>query len=291
MIMEEKKDENKELSRRDFMVRAGTVAAGVGAISLGGLSLLSKTEATETTKADASKEISIVKSPWPWTKLDPKEIGEEAWKGWYGDFDKLGYYTGCAYGVVSGILIPYQKKMGEKYHFPWETLSGLRAGMMGNGGTCSALIGANIIFSLFAGPKVADVMIVDIMQWYAVTPMPSFIPEKPKADPTTKSVAGSAMCHASVVKFMTKESKASGKQIGFMTQPRPERCARLTADCAIKVVEMLDEWAKEGKYVAKYDSHLKTFTSPVPSGNCITCHGTDVPSIPKAPPAPVTPKK
>jgi hypothetical protein len=276
--MEEKKEmlEEKTLTRRSLLSGAGKIAvvgAGIAAVS-GGLSLFSKAEAKET---------PVVKPPWPWAKLDRKEVGEEGWKGWYGDFDKVGYYTGCAYGVVSAIVTPYQKKMGEKYYFPLETLSSLRAGMMGGGGVCSALIGANLVFGLFAGPKVADVMLVDIMHWYSITPMPSFIPEKPKADPKSKTTADSIMCHASVLKFMTKESEASGKKIGFMTQPRPERCARLTADVAIKVMEMLDEWAKEGKYIAKYASPLKTFGVPVPSGNCTVCHGTTIPPIPTAP--------
>ncbi|MDI6744795.1 MAG: C-GCAxxG-C-C family (seleno)protein [Thermodesulfovibrionales bacterium] len=278
----------EKLSRRDMLSGAGKIAvvgAGIAVVS-GGLSLFSNAEAKEK---PISNGTSVVKPPWPWMKLDLQEIADEGWKGWFGDLDKLGYYTGCAYGVTSGILIPYQKKMGEKYYFPWETLSSFRGGIMGFGTICSTLIGAGIVFTLFAGPKGADVMLPDLMHWYSTTMLPNIKLTTPKTTITGKdgkprafkgdikhlTISKSPICHQSVGRFMKKNG------VGFNDDPRLNRCAMMTGSVAVKTAEMLNGWLDNGgKYVPVNAPQLgKVHKIPLrkdipiaAQNNCGDCH-------------------
>ena len=57
---------NVDLSRRNFIATAGTVAAG-GVLATGAMPQLA-----------AAKQADPGALPWPWVKLDPQEAGERA---------------------------------------------------------------------------------------------------------------------------------------------------------------------------------------------------------------------
>src|SRR5512133_630462 len=78
------------LSRRDLMKNAGMLAAATG---FGGLPLsLAGSAAAQV----AEKQAALPDLPWPYKKLDPAVVAEEAY---------AGYYKGaCGYGVFEGIV-------------------------------------------------------------------------------------------------------------------------------------------------------------------------------------------
>jgi len=105
----------------------------------------------------------------------------------------------------------------------------------------------------------------EMMGWYTETSLPNYVPTtalKVEED-IPKSVANSPLCHASV----TNWSNSSG--FAENDPARAERCGRLCADVAGKIVEMLNAEA-DGTYSAVYEV-------PASVIECGACHGADGP--------------
>ncbi len=109
----------------------------------------------------------------------------------------------------------------------------------------------------------------DVIEYYASTDLPIFVPAKPKATFKHTNQSDSPLCHVSVGKWMKKEG------VKFFSPERKDRCARLAADVAIKTVVLLNDWA-DGKYKKAHGSNVKDhgITTQL---NCTECHGDDVP--------------
>ena len=103
-------------------------------------------------------------------------------------------------------------------------------------------------------------LIAELCAWYESTPLPRYQPSEPQwAKEAGASVAGSILCHVST----TKWSKTTGFEIFSME--KKERCRRLTADGAMKVVEILNRQVKNP--AATWDK----LTPEVQA--CVDCHG------------------
>ena len=253
-IMEEKKNEVSGLSRREFISGAGKIVAGAGivsVVSLGGLNLLSKAESTETKGAT-----NEVKWPWPYKKLDPDKIAQITYENWYKDF--------CTYAVVSAIIGSLQKEVGEPYtSFPVSSTRWGHGGAVGWGTLCGTLTGVGIVTGLIAGIKGEEIL-NDVIAWYTQTELPIFKPATPKAEIKNVNKSDSPLCHISVGKWMKKEG------VKFFTPERKERCARLSADVAVKTVEFLNLWA-DGKFVPVHFNQAKMHQQTT-QNNCMECH-------------------
>ncbi|MHB8766439.1 MAG: twin-arginine translocation signal domain-containing protein [Deferrisomatales bacterium] len=59
------------LSRRNFLAKAGALAAG-GVVATGAMTNFAQAKPTEPGPL-----------PWPWTKLDPQEAGERAFRTYH----------------------------------------------------------------------------------------------------------------------------------------------------------------------------------------------------------------
>lgn len=245
-----KKNEN-EVSRREALIGVSKIAAGAAIIATGMPGLISQSEAKETTPL-----------PWPYEKIDPKEAGQIAYDGWYKGF--------CSFGVASGILIPLQKKIGEPYtHLPVEGLRLGEGGTVGWGTLCGSLLGATVAVGFVAPYDVGKQMINELLKWYSDTELPLYTPVQPKADVKIKTVSASPLCHISVGKW----TEAAQKSLG--SPERKDRCARITADVAMKTVSMLNDW-KDGKFTStlKLPAAIYGITG---QHNCTECHGKNVP--------------
>lgn len=247
----------KELSRRELIIRAGSFAAGA-AVAAAGLPIV--------TDAEAKAKIKKAQYPWPYVKLDPKEVAERAYENWY-----KGY---CCYAVVSGILEPLREKVGEPYTLlPLEAFRFGHGGVIGWGTMCGTLIGAGLATSFTAGTEGEEIL-NDVIQWYSVTEFPLFKPKKPKAHPKSVTVSNSPLCHVSVGTWMKKEGAP-------LADPRrKDRCARIAADVAAKTASLLNDW-DVGSFEASHGSQSKMFGITAQS-NCTDCHGNKVPSPPQA---------
>jgi hypothetical protein len=227
--MEKAENKEKKLSRREVVFGGGFLAASAVAISaLSGseIGLISRSDARETPL------------PWPYEKIDPQEAAKIAYEGFY---EAL-----CCYGVVRGIMVPLQKKIGEPYISQplYEGLKLGAAGIAGWGTVCGALLGSTIVTGFIVPPSgvgeqilnptgVGNQILNELFQWYITSPLPVFEPDKPRAEVGIQSVSKSPLCHISVGKWL----KSAGKALRSPEQK--ERCARLSADVAMRTARLL----------------------------------------------------
>jgi hypothetical protein len=248
-----------KLSRRHLIKSAGKLvvgAAGLAVAASSGLNMLSSAEAAKKTSATL---------PWPYKKFSPAEIkqaGEIAHDNWFKGF--------CSYAAMSGIVEILRKKVGEPYlSFPMEITTFAHGGTSGWGATCGTLIGAGVAATLVAGPKMGEAINNEVINYYANTALPVFVPSRPRAELKSQNVSNSPVCHLSVGKWMKKEG------VGFLSPQQMERCARISSDMAMKTVELLNLWA-DGKFTPT--TKAPVMTNEIPSqNNCTECHGTDIP--------------
>lgn len=254
-----------QVSRRDLLARAGRYTLGAAALGAAASSVPGLR--TEAGAAGGSTE----KWPWPYVKLDPQKTADLAYQEWYRVF--------CGAAIVNAVFGQLREKVGEPYRsFPSDAFVFLEGGISGWGTICGANAGANIVTNVILGPRIAGsevgmLMGSELMQHYASTPMPTYVPAQPrvKAD-IPKTVADSPLCHLSVGRWM----KAANKHLG--SPERMDRCARLTASMAHQLVTLLNAW-KDGTYKTRGAVPAKTYGIQA-QHDCNDCHGTDVPSAP-----------
>ncbi len=240
----EQSPEKIELTRRKLLAGAGKLAAGAALATAGGFSLASMASAKST-------------YPWPHKKIDVQEAGNIAYENWYKDY--------CCYATVSGVLIPLQKSVGEPYaSLPLEAFRFGHGGTVGWGTLCGTLLGGAIAASFVAG-KEGEKISNDVIAWYSATELPIYKPANPKATFKHVNKSDSPLCHVSVSKWMEKEG------VEFFTPQRKDRCARLSADVAMKTATLLNAWAA-GTYKPVHGSQAKTHNRPS-QNNCDGCHG------------------
>jgi hypothetical protein len=233
------------------LLAGGTVAAGgAGVVTL-------TTAFKNDHKIDFSpKKIKLEKtdSKWIYTKLDPNEACEIAYRD---------YSVGsCMYGVVSGIVTLLAEKIGEPYaSFPKFMMKYGHGGIGGSGSVCGTLNGATALFGLLINnKKISDALTSELFNWYETTELPLFTPSEPNMDFTPPtSVANSILCHASTTRW--------GKEAGYRTdsKERKERCRRLTADIAGKTVEILNLYFDDKLVIGGHNHET--------AQNCMACHG------------------
>ena len=234
----------KNISRKELLSGAGKAVVGAAVVSIAGLGI------------GGCQKKSVAKYPWPYVKLDPQQSGDLAYMNWYKKF--------CCYAVASAILVPLQEKVGGPYtSLPIEAFKFGHGGTVGWGTLCGSLLGASLAVSFIAGEDGEDI-INDVIGWYTETEFPIYKPNKPKKAIKSVSTSDSPLCHASVGKWMEKEG------VEFFSEPRAERCARLSADVAIHTVKLLNLWV-DGKYEAEYDDQPMKHEMPS-QNNCGDCH-------------------
>ena len=254
-----------QLGRRELLARAGRYT--VGAAALGSVAAAVPGPRSEALAAGGGTE----KWPWPYVKLDPAATAERAYEEWYRVF--------CGAAVVSAVFGQLREKVGEPYRsFPIDAFTFLEGGVVGWGTICGANAGCCIVTNVILGPKVAGseegmLMGSELMQRYASTAMPTYVPRSPKvkADPP-KTVAGSPLCHLSVGRWM----KAANKELA--SPERRDRCARLTASMTYELVTLLNAW-KDGTYRTRGVVPAKAYGIQA-QHDCDDCHGANVPSPP-----------
>jgi len=255
--------DSKGLVRRQMVIGAGALAAGAALARVGGW----------PASAEA-KEAVTEKWPWPYVKLDPAKTAELAYNEWYRVY--------CGGAVISSVFSQLRDKVGEPYRsIPIDAFVFLEGGMVGWGTVCGSNAGANIVANLIIGPRIAGadeghLIGSDILQWYSDTSLPVYMPKDPKVKTEIiKTTSESPLCHVSVGKWMA----ASGKPLG--SPERKDRCARVAASVAYRLVELLNDW-KDGKYEATSEWSPGKEFGITGQPNCTECHGADVPTPPLA---------
>jgi hypothetical protein len=251
------------VTRRELLTIVGAVGASVAFTSVGGLS--STAEAIGGTTE---------KWPWPYVKLDPEKTAEIAYNEWYRVF--------CGAAVINSVFSQLREKVGEPYKsFPSDAFVFLEGGTVGWGTICGSNAGANIVSNVIIGPRIAGPdcengahIGSEVLQWYSETPLPIYNPKQPKQKTTIiQTTSSSPLCHVSVGKWM----KAAGYALA--SPERKDRCARVAASVAYKLVQDLNSW-KDGKYVSKANWAPARDVGITAQQNCTECHGTNIPTPP-----------
>jgi len=242
--------EKNELSRRDALIGMGKIAAGAVIVSAGTSALITPAK------------VKAAQFPWGYKKLNPQEVGDIAYNAWYGKY--------CCQAVVEGLLKPLQKSMGEPYaSLPLDAFKWGHGGAVGWGTLCGTMTGAGIATGFIAGPE-GEKILNDVIAWYADTELPIYKPQNPKGSFKNTNTSDSPLCHISVGKWMKREG------VKFFSSERKERCARISADVAMKTASLLNDWA-DGKYKPTHGSNVKEH-GVTTQLNCMECHGDDVPT-------------
>ncbi|MCK4839673.1 MAG: chain A iron centre cytochrome C protein, partial [Desulfobulbaceae bacterium] len=106
------------------------------------------------------------------------------------------------------------------------------------------------------------------------TALPVYMPTNPKVkDKIITTTSDSPLCHLSVGKWM----KSSGHPL--KSAERKDRCARVAASTAYRLVELLNDW-KDGTYESSHDTSCAKEFGITGQFNCSDCHGDNVPVPP-----------
>lgn len=228
-------ENRKVLTRRDFLVNAGGVAAGV-AIASAGLGIFSPTAQAEGTGLPE----------YPWVEYFNKPLDVEVVRQKGIQCYQAG--NGCSQGAFWAIT----NELGSPFNqVPAETLWWGRGGGVSWGTLCGALTGACAAVSLAFGKGQATTAIVnELMGWYSVVALPLY------AD--VKSVAGNPLCHASVSNWV----KASGLKAS--SKERSTRCGLITGDVAAQAALYMNQFLA-GTFAPAYEMSAETKA-------CFDCH-------------------
>jgi len=258
-----------KLSRRDIVSKAGIL--GIGAL-IG--KFTTQVAQAQNSTAVLNKSHSPNKYPWPYVELDPTVTAQIAYEEWYRIW--------CGGTVIYSIFSQLAKKVGEPYKsFPTEPFVILEGGVAGWGTVCGSVNSAALIANFIIGPRTkggsvwGHVIASNMLDWYSHANMPIFVPKNPKANKKSivRTVSESPLCHVSVGKWM----RASGYPIN--SPERKDRCARVAASVAYKLVEDLNRWHR-GEYdenIAWQPGKKAGITSQF---NCAECHGAKIPKPP-----------
>ena len=205
----------KELkqTRREFLSLAGKGVLGAAALS-----------ALPMTMSSASAEGAEAPAyPWTYVQVNKETVQKHAYESFYSR-------GGCCAGVVAGIL----ETMADTYGYPYNQLPATMfangAGGYGAATLCGSLGGACAVIGLFCETKDARALRDELYAWYKVEPFPGYQPEIE----SVTTVSNSILCSDSVGTYMTATGYA-------MSDPgRMARCAGVTADVAVKTIELLN---------------------------------------------------
>ncbi|MFZ5640323.1 MAG: C-GCAxxG-C-C family (seleno)protein [Bacillota bacterium] len=244
-------EKNESLSRRKFLVTAGTLATGLLATGIAGCTAPTNTGATgEPAKATATNGKAPA-LPWKYNKLDVDKVRERGYKNYF--------KYGCMYSAASALLETLVESSGA----PWDTIpmdmfQYGAGGAYGWGTLCGALNGTMAVINL-ASAKHADIG-NELIGWYTKFPFPSDKHESyAKIKKQVTTVANSPLCHISISTWANK----AGEKIN--EKGKKDRCAKLSGDTAAKAAEMLNEALEKGKIVPLYKV-------PTEYSHCMACH-------------------
>lgn len=192
---------------------------------------------------------------WTYQPLDPATVGQLAY-----DIYPQG---SCMYAVFGSVMSLLAEQVGEPFRsFPLEMMRYGATGIGGWGSTCGVVNGCAALIGLFhpeQGDKRREELISDLCLWYESSPLPQFQPTSAAAaQPVEMVEAGSILCHVS----MNQWCQASG--CDSFSAERRERCRRLSADGAVRVVQLLNADASGSPEFLDLTEATHA---------CIRCHG------------------
>lgn len=235
----------KRLSRREVLGALGLAATSGWALAQAGES-----------KSDAPADPG-----WHYLPVAAEEVAAEAYR--------LKGDNGCMYSVFRAVLSAWAKQSGQSVEaFPFHMFQYGDGGIGHWGTVCGTLNGSAALFGLFeTDKKRREALIDELYRWYESTELPAYSPAA-DARPIAKSTSESVLCHVSVGHWC----ELSGADP--LGPGRKERCRRLTADVATKVVEILNRGtvADSGASAVAVATDKKKGTLTIGKMRCGLCH-------------------
>lgn len=276
----------KILTRRSLLGRAGLVLGGAMTLSVlngcGDDDDPASTPNPDPTPTD-TPDVGPQATQFPYQQhipagyqLDVAVVAEGAYHGYYAG--------GCCHGAYNALMKHLADTAGAPFNqLPLDFGGFGGGGIAGYGSICGAVLGGVLVINYVvpntapqgatpAQSNVRNRMMVELMRWYEGFAFPTYVPAAvdPKETgvtlnfgaanlPVLQTVAGSHLCHASVTKWCAANGNANPNG-----GDKKARCARLTADVAEKVAEMLNGYLSTGAF---------TSGTPNPTTTCVSCHG------------------
>jgi hypothetical protein len=249
----------KTFSRRQVLHSVGLTAgtsllAGCGQAFDG--SLAQKAAASdEPPKNNSPASNGKLRNQWRYVQLDPAPVAAEAYR--------LMPEGGCMYGLFAAVVATMSKTQGEPFaSFPVHMMKYGAGGVGHWGSLCGAINGGAAIIGFECDKERREKLIAQLFSCYEAAELPGYRPHKGGDSPAIpKSVAGSVLCHVSAGKWC----KRSGSEVG--SPEMKERCRRLTAEVAIKTVELLNANLQSPCEFAGPSAEVKS---------CLSCHGKEL---------------
>jgi hypothetical protein len=148
----------KNLTRKDFLMRSTKAAVGITAIA-GASSLLTTAATKGNTKV----------TPWPWqyAQLNPDEVRIQAHYLYWNDKD-------CCSGVFGAIVQALAATVGEPWtNLPMEIMLYGRGGGSGWETLCGAINGGLALISLVTEKAPSGALLTELQGWYTQAELPS----------------------------------------------------------------------------------------------------------------------
>ncbi|MBI5301437.1 MAG: C-GCAxxG-C-C family protein [Chloroflexi bacterium] len=241
--------DEQTISRRHFLINAGTLATGfVTGVSIVGVTSCAPKEIVKEVPVEVIKEVvkevpkevvkEIVKEtpkwPWHYAKLDPELVRKK------GHLRCAG--GGCGYGAFAAIIEALRETVGFPYtQIPTELLYYGKGGVVALGSFCGALNGASAAITLVT--YAYGGLVKELSDWYTKFAFPSEQSNQYAKDRAFQvgsdkvlvtSVANSLLCKDSIANWCKESGFSSG------SSERNERCYRLTGDVAAQAVTLLN---------------------------------------------------
>jgi hypothetical protein len=207
--------------------------------------------------------------------LDPAVVAQTAYR--------IYPEGGCMYAVVGSVILELAKKIGEPYRsFPIEMMRYGDGGVGAWGSLCGVVNGGSALIGLFQNEKaktIREELITELCVWYETSSLPQYEPAEPKwADDAKPSIAGSLLCHVSIAQW------CRAAECGAFSMEKKERCRRMAADGAGKVVGILNRAKTEESDFVELSAEVhgcidchgpKDMADAMGKMNCATCHAFD----------------
>ena len=289
---------DKELTRRQMMGRTGIALGGV--VGLGILDACSSAKASPASTTDTTTDTSdagtgttgpqVANFPYEQYlpagyRIDVAAVKEVAYHGYYAG--------GCCHGAYNALVGHLASTVGAPFNLlPLDFGKFGGGGIAGYGSICGSVLGGVLVLNMAVSNATArSAMMTDLMRWYEGNAFPAYVPTAADAGETGLTLDFSAsnlvrlqiaphshLCHASVSAW------CAANHVSAAGNDKKARCARLTADVAGKVAEMINSYLASSAYTAAaidatsngcLGCHGPTTTGhPVASGmDCAPCHG------------------
>jgi hypothetical protein len=212
--------------------------------------------ATSASAANAPSA-TLTTGSWTYRPLDPRGVAQRAY-----DMYPQG---SCMYAVFGSVIAQLADEMGGPFAaFPLGMMRYGTTGVGGWGSLCGVVNGCAALIGLFHPEQTdgrRDELISDLCLWYESAALPQFAPAGTESEsPLVTSESGSILCHVSVSQWCRVAD------CDAYSTKRRERCRRLSADGARKVVELLNGDAHRSGDFVDFPTHTQS---------CMDCHGKD----------------